>query len=490
MAPPAMFAQPAPPPIEPVPTRQPSSNPESIHYQQAPGMGFLEKRFGLSRQEAQRRLALEDQVSDAAVKLQERFPEAFLASIIDHTPVYQVTFVFSREVAAEEVRRVIPADLQSVFKVKRSRYSAAEIRNRENEVVQALLAAKIAGTFGYDYRTDKIEVTSSEESGQKLLASLLPQLRSDVHFVPGGEPALFQGGARAGDSIYGGWMMHQFTSSGATAICTYGFAVRSSEAQNGIVTSSSGHCTGQVGIHYDDGHEVTLPTPPAVDKNIYNTNGARSYDYRVFNTGTLTTGPYAWFWNQKSGSYYKYEYPNGYVLHTWSNVNPNYPLEGAYTRVIGVIPGTSGSSNVNHPQGASRCKGGFVTGITCGQITLSEAGATNIAADGSAQAFYGYVKLEGSDYMVFSWGGDSGGPVMTTPVWNSTAQYYEAKAAGIVEIGSTRDRGDTGSNGEKIKRPCITPTDGSCPLFYMPIDRINDHLPFSILTASGAVSPN
>jgi hypothetical protein len=229
---------------------------------------------------------------------------------------------------------------------------------------------------------------------------------------------------------------------------------------------------------------VTLPTPPRIDKYIYNTNGVRSYDYRIFNTGTLTTGPYVWFWNQKSGSYSQYIYPS-WVQKTWANVNPDYPLEGAYTRITGVIPGTAGSSNTTHPQGATRCKGGFTTGITCGQITLSEAGAVNYLDDGSVQTFYGYVKLEGTDYMVLSWGGDSGGPVTTTPVWNSATQYYEAKAAGIMQIGSRRDRGDN-----KYYRPCITPDDGSCPLFYMPIDRINDHLPFLILTSTGAVNPN
>lgn len=477
------FAQSAPPPDRPVAPRQPPTNPEGIRYQQAQGQGFLEKQFGLSRQEAQRRLALEDQVSGAAVRLQEQFSDAFLASIIDHKPVYQVTFVFSRDVAADDVRRAIPADLQSVFKVKRSRYSATEIHSRESQVVQALVTAQIAGTVGYDYRTDKFEVTSSEEGGQKLLASLPPELRSDIRFVPGGQPALIQSGARAGDSIYGGWMVHQLTSTGATAICTYGFVVKTPEAQNGIVTSSTDHCKGQLGIHYDDGHDVTLPTPPRITKHIYNTSGLRSYDYSVFNTGTLTTGPFVWFWNERKGSYYQY-ITGSWQQKTWANVNPDYPLEGAYTRITGVIPGTPATGNTNHPQGITRCKGGFVTGITCGQVTLSQAAAVVFLPDGSARTFYGYVKLEGTDYMVFSYEGDSGGPVTTTPVWNSTAQSYDAKAAGIIEIGSTRNRGDG------YDRPCITPQDGSCPVYFMPIDRVNDHLPFLILTTTGAVSPN
>jgi hypothetical protein len=472
-----------PPPDRPTPAAQPPLNAAAAKPQRAAGQSYLERRFGLSREEAERRLALEDQVSDSAASLERQFEDSFLGSIIDHQPAFQVTFVFSRDVAADEVRRAIPTGLQAAFKVKRSRYSAAEIRAREAKVVDALVAAKIAGSVGYDYRTDKFEVTAEQEGGQRLMTALPAELRPDVRFVAGGRPTRVQSGMRTGDAIYGGWMVHQMTSGGATAICTYGFMVKTPEAQNGVLTSSADNCSGSLGIHYDDGHNVVLPTPPSITKNIYNTGGSRSYDYQVLNTGSLTTAPYTWFWNNKKGDYYQLT-TSGWQLKNWANVNPNYPLDGGYTRVTGVIAGVSGTSNTNHPQGATRCKGGFTTGITCGQISLSQAAATMYMPDGSVRTFYGYVKVEGTDYMVFSYGGDSGGPVMTTPVWNGTAGYYDAKAAGIVEMGSIRDRGDG------YDRPCITPDDGSCPMYYMPIDRVNDHLPYLIQTTSGGVSPN
>lgn len=472
----------APPPDRPRPAAQPPLDPSAARSQQATGQSYLERRFRLSREEADRRLALENQVSDAAASLERQYADAFLGSIIDHEPTFQITFVFSRDVATDEVRRAIPSQLQSIFKVKRSRFSAAEIRDREERIIQALVAAKLAGSIGYDYRTDKFEVTAEAEGGNKLMNTLPPELRSDVRFAPGGRPTRIQSGMQPGDAIYGGWMVHQITGTSATATCTYGFVVKTPEAQNGILTSSSDHCSGSLGIHYDDGHNVIL-SPPSITKNIYNTGGSRSYDYQVLNTGALTTGPYAWFWNNKTGSYYQYT-TSGWQQKTWANVNPDYPLDGGYTRVIGVVGGVAGTSNTNHPQGAVRCKGGFTTGITCGQISLSQAAATMFNPDGSARTFYGYVKVEGTDYMVLSYGGDSGGPVMTNPVWNGTAGYYEARAAGIVEVGSTRDRGDG------YDRPCITPGDGSCPMYYMPIDRVNDHLPYLILTTSGGVSPN
>src|SRR3954454_7723386 len=153
----------APPPDRPKPASQPPSKPTAARSSQAAGQSYLERHFGLSRQEANRRLALENQVSEAAGSLERQFADAFLASIIDHQPTFQVTFVFSRDVAAEDVRRAIASQFQPIFKVKRSRYSRAEIQAREGRIVEALVAAKIPGSVGYDYRTDKFEVTAEQE---------------------------------------------------------------------------------------------------------------------------------------------------------------------------------------------------------------------------------------------------------------------------------------------------------------------------------------
>lgn len=460
-----------PPPVRPEPSSQPGTT----------GQSFLERRYGLSREEAHRRLRLEDQVTEAGTKMEAQFGDHLLATIIDHSPNFQVTFVFSRDVPADEVRDLVSADLRPVVKVKRSRYTREQIASRQRRIVDALVDAKLGGSVGYDYRTEKFEVTIPEETEQKLLQALPPDLRSEVRTVRGGVPARLQSGAVAGDSIYGGWMLHLQDVGGAHAECTYGFPVRTHEGQPGITASAVEHCSGPAGIYYDDGHFVTLPAP-VVNRYVFNNSG-RSYDYRILNTGTLNHGPYTWFWNNKSGSYWRWIYGTGWVQRTWANVNPDYPLEGRYSRLIGVVGGSSGTANTNHPVGATRCKGGFITGITCGQVTLSDAAAV-ITADGATQTFYGYVKMEGTDYMVLSYGGDSGAPVTTTPVWNSSVGYYEVRAAGILAIGSIRDRGDG------HPRPCITPDDGACPAYYMPIDRINDVYPIQVLTVYGGVSPN
>lgn len=478
---------PAPPDLPPAPALPaPPKDAANQKYREAPGATYLERVYRIDRAEAERRARLEPLVSEAAGKLQAQFGEQFLGSIIDHAPNYSVTFVFDREVAPSEIQSSIPNDLQPVAHTKRSRYTRAQINERGNKLIAALAAIKLHGSVGYDYRTDKFEVTA-ESDGNSLVRSLPPELRSDVRFVSGGSPALFQTGAKAGDAIYGGWRLMQLTSGGGQQVCTFGFIVVTADNSNGVTANSAEHCQVPVGVIYDDGHTVALPTPHVTNQYVYNNSFGigRSYDYRVFKVGSLVTGPYAWFWNNLSGSYHQYVYPN-WVQKNWANRRGTYIANGAYSRVIGVIAGTSGTANANHPQGAVRCKGGITTGITCGQITLSEAGAVNQLPDGSYQTFYGYVKIETNDpeVQVLAYEGDSGAPVTTEPLWNINAQYYDVRAAGIMAIGSTRNRGDG------YPRPCISPTDGACPAYYMPIDRINDHVSIRVLTTVGAVDPN
>lgn len=483
----AIAQNPPPGPPNPAPPAlsAPPSEASKQSYREAPGATYLARAYHLGHAEAARRMALENEVSLTATRLSQQFGESFLGSVIDHQPNYSVTYIFANDVTVAQLQSLIAPSLRSVAKAKRSRYDSKEIAERRQKLIEALVSAKIGGSVGYDFRTDKFEVTA-ESNGQSLLNSLPADLRSDVRFVSGGSPKKFQTGARSGDAIYGGWRLMQLTSGGGTQICTFNFPVVLSDNTNGIAASSAEHCQGQVGVIYDDGHTAALPTPPVINQYVYNNSFGvgRSYDYRVFRAGTLLTGPYVWFWNNLSGSYYQYVYPN-WVQKTWTNRRSVYITNGAYSRVVAAIAGSSGTGNTNHPQGSIRCKGGIITGITCGQVTLSEAAATNKLADGSYQTFYGYVKVETSDpeVQVLAYAGDSGAPVTSEPAWNIDAQYYDVYAAGILAIGSTRDRGDG------YDRPCVSPSDGACPYFYMPIDRINDSVSVRLLTTVGPVDP-
>ncbi len=393
----------------------------------------------------------------------------FIGSFIDHEPNFRSTFVFAKDVDVNKIREILPISLRSSVATKKSRYNAQQIDDLQRQITKAVADAKISGFDAYDIRTDKFEVTG-DASTQNLVNRLPPSLRDNVRFVEGGLPTLVQ----SSGAIYGGWTLY----SSDSPECTYSFVVKYSAGANSITTAS--HCP--LPGSYANGSAFTPLPSPSIDKNVDGTG--RGYDYRISATGSVTTGAYVWFSNNRTGTYYQRNGTGGWDNKSWANVNPNYPTDGAYTQVTGVILGASSNlTNPNHVVGSVRCLGGMTTGITCGQITSSSADAV-VTRDGVTKTYRGYVRVSSSDYMVLAFGGDSGGPVMTEPTYNSTAGYYQARAAGIITIGSQRDRGD-GYN-----RPCVSPGDGECPAYYMPIDRINDHVGATIVTTSGNVSPN
>ena len=93
----------------------------------AAGASFLARRFGVSEAEAQRRLALDEQIAAATQALREAYGDDLVGLFIDHEPNYRVTYVFSREVAAGEVQQQIDGALRPHAAVRRSRFGTREI---------------------------------------------------------------------------------------------------------------------------------------------------------------------------------------------------------------------------------------------------------------------------------------------------------------------------------------------------------------------------
>lgn len=105
-------------------------------------------------------MALENEVSLTATRLSQQFGESFLGSVIDHQPNYSVTYIFANDVTVAQLQSLIAPSLRSVAKAKRSRYDSKEIAERRQKLIEALVSAKIGGSVGYDFRTDKFEVTA------------------------------------------------------------------------------------------------------------------------------------------------------------------------------------------------------------------------------------------------------------------------------------------------------------------------------------------
>jgi hypothetical protein len=86
-------------------------------------------------------------------------------------------------------------------------------------------------------------------------------------------------------------------------------------------------------------------------------------------------------------------------------------------------------------------------------------------------SYRGFVRVSGSSQTGIVWGGDSGGPVFSYP-----DSAHDIVAYGILKGGGWASNGG----------PC---TGSSCYYAYMPIDRVNDKLPFPIHTTQGLVAP-
>jgi hypothetical protein len=456
------------------PPKPPAGPPTSPGKEKAPppaAGGYLERKFGLSSAEAQRQQQMQIDASDFALKIEQQYSGHFIGSFVDHAPQFRHTIVLDTDVPASEVARLAPPSLRSVVQVKRSRLSVADVAAHRTAIAQAVATAVKSFSLSYNIRSDKFDLSVPEDADQQKIVQAIPaQYKDEVSLKRGGTFRLMQSGVQAGDALYGGWMWYDET---YAPRCTFGFVVRSSSAQNGVTTAH--HClTGQTNVSEQSTHWVTMGAPFADD---YRSGAQRAYDFRAHYTGSLTTGPWVWGDNNRSGTYYAFDGSQK----QWANVEPRFSTSGQYLQVTGVIYG--GSSNAGHPVGNIMCKQGRETGLTCGTISSSWSDIYAIGPSGTQEEYIGYVEVSDSQEMVIAYGGDSGGAVFTDPFYDSTTGQYAIRAGGLLNIGPTR----SGYGGQT--RPCITPDDGFCAFYYMPIDLINDKQPMTIVTSAGAVSP-
>jgi hypothetical protein len=173
-----------------------------------------------------------------------------------------------------------------------------------------------------------------------------------------------------------------------------------------------------------------------------------------FTSALQGTGYWVYFQNSKAVT----DYPS-YV-----NTVPGFYGDGYFT-TRGTLK--QSSYNSNHYIGMPVCKSGMTTGFTCGTVQSSSVSGT----DDRGVSYSSFVKVSGSSQQVIAFGGDSGAPVFSYP--NGS---YEIVAYGILKGGSTDAYG----------RPC---TGSACSFSYMPIDRVNDRVPFLIHTTQGLLVP-
>ena len=453
----------------------------------AGGAASLERSFGLSQAEARRQAEATQGFEAEAHKIAAAFPQNFLASIVGYGRDFGVTLVFDRDVNLAEVQQLVDPALRPHLRIRRSQHTGAQIKQFEQEVLAALRSAKIDGSVGYDFRAFKLEVSVGDEvDWEAFKRNLSPELLAIVR-LQRGAPALLQSEYPTGFSgsgvVWGGWPLHDLN---GYSVCTAGFILtNTSMSEDTLVTAA--HCNDSLALYYQttDGTRRNLPAPHI--QKYGQTASGRSYDYQVHRIAPIVSSGYMWIDSSVNGTY-RYNCTvsgTGCLTGQWANVHPTLPLKGHLAVTNAIKGGSATGFNPTHPVGARRCKHGKTSGVSCGPIEISSSSFIVTDNAGNQTIMEGIVKVVPDGYMVIGFSGDSGGPVFTEPVYNSTTTYYDTSAAGLVMSAVLKSDGTVSG-----KRPCITDSDVGCHILYMPIDRINDHdTSMAVRTTAGYVYP-
>lgn len=470
-----------------IPADAPSTN-------KGAGKSYLESAFGLSSSEANDRRKLAQKAEALSQRLAEQYPDRFDEIILQHQPRFVVLVFYSGDPLDNEIRQSVDPELRSVLQFRRSPRTLAEIKTAEQELI------KILGTrdfsLAFDRQNAKFDITVPEGSAQEIRDAIPPSLKSWTIVREGPTPSMMQSGVTPGDALYGGWQFYDARD--PNKYCTAGFVMRDSSGQQSILTAQ--HCF--ISRHNDplvtnrnsqNGHVITLGAPVSTNyaKHGYDSYTERSYDFRMMPIPNTDSPPSVWFWNPVDIRYSYWVHSNddnydglkdGFVekSEAFSQRYEGLPPSNSSLDVVGVISNSAirGRSNPGHLAGDVRCKSGHTTGVTCGKIKWSSA---IIQVDGTTR--YGFVTVSQFTTPVAGFGGDSGGAVFDQPYWSSGTGRWNARAAGVLVGGTDIARHPFSDQG---KRPCNRVKDGlDCEMNYMPIDRVNDFFPATVLIRNG-----
>lgn len=409
---------------------------------------YLQDAHKLSATDARERHETMEEIEGLIAAARAEDPEAFAGVWVEHEPVFKVVVAFAgNEDRAAFAEKVSPR-LRRHLQLRKARKSLA---GNEAELAALFAALKGGGadfTAAFEPTSQKYVVTAETDTAGGRLQALVPAaLRDLVQIRKGPAPRDVQSGVQPGDAVYGGW---DALGSDEYFECTFAFAGRNSYGRDSILTSA--HCSSPNPKIQQTGHVVTLPAA-------FDSRWEGNYDFRAHEVVGLSTGYWVYFLNSKTVRGYSYV-----------NTVPGYYSDGYFT-VSATLKYSM--SNSNHYVGMPVCKYGSRTGFTCGAVTASSVSGTS-----NGRAFTGMVRVGRSTQTVTAFSGDSG-----APTFSKAGSDYNITAFGILKSAE----GHTNPDGSL--RPCVNGQGYDCGYFYMPIDRVNDRLPFQIHTTTGLVVP-
>jgi hypothetical protein len=203
-------------------------------------MAYAE-RFGVSQDEALRRLRLQESIGILGATLEAAEPATYGGLSIENEPSYRVIVRFTEgtpDLAAYVHDRAV-ADLITVVPVQTS---LARLREAAAESIAAAVAAGIDGAVSVDVRTNRVVVEVVRSTATRLGLSASSAERQPTRLTLPPEAVIVEVATAPSRqlNIYGGLALPT-TSSGSGANCTTGFAVKNQYGTRGVTTA--GHCT-------------------------------------------------------------------------------------------------------------------------------------------------------------------------------------------------------------------------------------------------------
>ena len=394
-----------------------------------PSITYLQDTYGISQQEAERRIDLQQTIISLSESLNTKNDPNYGDMYIQQEPVYKIVLLFTDNKDRLDFIKSLDPKLQRWVQVKQAKRSRDTYIKELESINELLRNANILFASKYDLESQKYIISVESKSDINVAKKALQGigLQGDFTVKVGGIPSIETvSGSKTGDKIYGGQQVWTTWDSASNKhnynYCSLGYGVSYTSAgvtKKGVVTA--GHCKSPVYLNLG-GRVVTLSNPIVQkiqrDTSDYNKGDGINdkYDYQIWDVTGLDI--------------------NNQIQYKDLNGIPEFPSSG-------IMNLTSITTFMNQKKGMVVCKSGVTTGITCGTITNG-----NATHDGVA----GWIEVGNSKQANLSSGGDSGGPWFLYPGTSSNIT-----GVGIHTAGNREDY----------------PTDFA---IYMPIDYIDDHI--------------